>query len=107
MSAEGDSNDLQSVGCRSEISSWRGQRGLEWTAPKLGGGSDDLQSVGCKSEITSWRGRSGLAWTAPELEGSRMICNHKPEGAKEARTMWKDGAVMWVGWPEMQRPSQL
>ncbi|GMN30933.1 hypothetical protein TIFTF001_041524 [Ficus carica] len=68
-SAEGAPDDLQSVGCRSEIESWRGQRGLDWTAPELGGGSDNLQSVGCRSEIASWRRRSGLAWTAPELEG--------------------------------------
>lgn len=68
MSTEGDSNDLQSVGCRSEIASWRWWRGLEWKARELGEGLDDLQSVGCRSEIASWRGWSGLAWMAPELK---------------------------------------
>lgn len=47
-----------------------------------------------------WRGRRRSS------VGPRTICNRELEEVDGARTMWKGGAVMWFGWPEMQRPAR-
>ncbi|GMN51995.1 hypothetical protein TIFTF001_021152 [Ficus carica] len=78
----GGSDDLQSVGCRSEITSWRGRSGLAWTAPELKGGSDDLQSRaggsgGGSDDVEGLR--SDMGWVAGNAADGRGLRGQSTE----------------------------
>ncbi|GMN51343.1 hypothetical protein TIFTF001_020502 [Ficus carica] len=90
---------------KSQAGGGEGRR-LEWTVPELGGARTiyNLLVVDLKSRARG--GKVGLRGRRRSLKGAWTICNRELEGAEGARTVWKDGAVMWVGWPEMQRPAQ-